>query len=98
MRVVPDGVESKPIIFCMGATCAALRAFPNKTWRFMRTWAHVALPGPKRQRAGAVQDAGAKGDGLREREASWTAVALHRFSPQTWRLNLFQETKSRYDL
>jgi hypothetical protein len=27
-------------------------------------------------------DTGAKGDGLREREASWTAVARHRFSPR----------------
>jgi hypothetical protein len=39
----------------------------------------MVLPGPKRQRAGAVQDAGAKGDGYREREAFWTAVPRHRF-------------------
>jgi hypothetical protein len=31
----------------------------------------------KRQGAGAVQDAGASDGGSREREASWTAVALH---------------------
>ena len=33
----------------------------------------------KRQGAGAVQDAGADFYGIREREASWTAVALYRF-------------------
>jgi hypothetical protein len=33
----------------------------------------------KRQGAGAVQDAGANFCGLRDRKASWTAVALHRF-------------------
>ena len=38
------------------------------------------------------QAAGAKGDGLREREASWTALARHRFFPKTWFLNLFQKT------
>jgi len=32
----------------------------------------------KRQRAGAVQDAGANFYGIREREVSWTAVALYR--------------------
>ncbi len=32
----------------------------------------------KRQRAGAVQDAGANDGGPRLREASWTAVALYR--------------------
>jgi len=64
----------------------------------MRTRAYVAWPGPKRQRAGAVQDAGAKGHDYREREASWTAVALHRFSPKMRPLNISQKTKSRYDL
>ena len=38
------------------------------------------------------QAAGAKGDGLREREASRTALARHRFFPKTWFLNLFQKT------
>jgi len=35
--------------------------------------------------------------GAREREASLTAVARHRFSPKTWLLNIFQKTKSPYD-
>jgi hypothetical protein len=48
----------------------------------MRTRVPVAWPGPKRQGAGAVQDAGAKGDGLCELEASWIAVDRHRFSPK----------------
>ena len=52
----------------------------------------------KRQRAGAVQDAGAKGPGTRKREASWTAVAIHRFFPRRVFPNIFQKTKSRYDL
>jgi hypothetical protein len=39
-------------------------------------------PPGKRQRTGALQDAGAKGDGPRLRGASWTAAALRRFRPR----------------
>jgi hypothetical protein len=61
----------------------------------MRTRAHVAWPGPKRQGAGAVQDAGANDYGAREREASWTAVALHRFFPQDVPLSTFFRKQNR---
>ena len=37
------------------------------------------VSGEKRQRAGAVQDAGANFCGFRGREASWSAAALRRF-------------------
>jgi hypothetical protein len=57
----------------------------------MRTRAHVALPGPKRQGAGAVQDAGANGHGTREREAPWTAVAYTTFPPRRIVLTFFSE-------
>jgi hypothetical protein len=53
----------------------------------------IAWPGPKHQRAGAVQDAGANGDGFRERKASWTAVARHRFSPRRGSLIFFRKQK-----
>jgi hypothetical protein len=58
----------------------------------MRTGAPVALPGPKRQGLAQSKTAGANSPDFRVREASWTAVGRHRFSPKTCLLNLFQKT------
>jgi hypothetical protein len=46
----------------------------------------------KRQGTGAVQDAGANDSGSREREASWTAVALYRFDEGVARQTISRNT------
>jgi hypothetical protein len=58
-----------------------------------RCLAWIKAPGGWR-----IQDAGAKDPGFRVREASWTATALHRFSPKTCLPHIFQEAKSLYVL